>query len=150
MSTVTEIPKGIESLKAAVLKDCGEGDNCFSESGCTKQRYKMMPEENPRLVEMGFTDRCVKVSKCDHDYCGKFKWVMDRAAQYAEITGKTVEKVVAAWDAQRTYWDMCFYQHCNQPEIKADANVQVILFDDWVKEMQDKYGDDKKTWAFKC
>lgn len=38
--------KGIESLKAAVMQDCQKGENCFSENGCTKQRYVDLPQDN--------------------------------------------------------------------------------------------------------
>lgn len=85
--------KGIESLKAAVMQDCQKGENCFSENGCTKQRYVDLPQDNPALLEMGFKTKCVANTKCFHDYCGKYKWILERAAHYAEKTGKTVEEI---------------------------------------------------------
>lgn len=107
--------KGIESFRAAVKRDCDSGEGCFSEVGCTKQRYRYEPQENPALVEMGFKTKCVANTKCFHDFCGKYAWVMDRAKIYAERTGKTAEEVLEIWEEDRGYWYMNYYQECNQP-----------------------------------
>jgi hypothetical protein len=139
--------KGIESLKADVMRDCSEGENCFSENGCTKERYKTLPQDNPALLEMGIKTKCVQNTKCFHDYCGKYKWILERATHYAETTGKTQEQVIEAWESDRTYWYMNFYQECNQPEIKSD---NVIMYDDWIAELKNRFGTDAKKWAFKC
>ena len=105
-----EMKKGIESFKAEVMKDCQSANNCFSENGCTKERYKYLPEDNPKLIEMGIKQKCVANTKCTHDYCGKYKWVLERAKHYAEKTGKTVEEVMEIWENDRTYWYMNYYQ----------------------------------------
>lgn len=139
--------RGIESLKAAVKADCEKGNNCFSENGCTHERYKILPQDNPGLIEMGHKTRCVANTKCFHDYCGKYKWVMERAQHYAEKTGKTAEEVIKIWETARTYWYMNYYQESNQPLLTSEY---IIDFDDWIKDLKDFFGEDPKDWAFKC
>ena len=139
--------KGIESLKAAVMKDCAEGENCFSENGCTKERYKTLPEDNPGLLKMGFKTKCVATTKCFHDYCGKYKWTLERAKHYAEKTGKTVDEILEAWETDRTYWYMNYYQDANQPELNSD---KIIPYEDWIADLKSKFGEDPKKWTFKC
>lgn len=144
-----EPKRGMESLMAAVQKDCSQGNNCFNPEGCDKERYLNLPEDDLSMRKMGFKTKCVANTKCFHDYCGKFKWIMDRAEMYAKLTGKTKEEVVEAWENQRTYWYMNFYQESNQPEIKLDG-MKIILFDDWTKTLEQKFGKDSKGWKFKC
>lgn len=139
--------KGIESFKAAVMKDCQSANNCFSENGCTKERYKYLPEDNPKLIEMGFKQKCVANTKCTHDYCGKYKWVLERAKHYAAKTGKTVEEVMEIWENDRTYWYMNYYQDCNQPLLNSES---IINYEDWLAELKNRFGNDAKKWAFKC
>lgn len=139
--------KGIESLKSAVIRDCQKGENCFSEIGCTKQRYTNLPEDNPKLLKMGFKTKCVSLTKCFHDYCGKYKWVVDRAKHYAEKSGKTVDEVIDIWEADRSYWYMNYYQDANQPIIASD---RIIEYDDWIAQLTERFGEDSKKWAFKC
>lgn len=150
MNDVQEIKpkKGLESFKAAVMKDCAQSENCFSENGCTQVRYLHLPETNPSFIAMGFKTKCVSNTKCMHDYCGKYKWVLDRAAHYAEKTGKTVDEVMELWENDRTYWYMNYYQDCNQPLL--DNTEKVIVYEDWINQLKAKFGDDAKTWAFKC
>lgn len=107
--------KGIERLKAAVQIDTERGQNCFNENGCDHEFTRMVPEDNPRLIAMGFKECCKRVSKCSHKYCDKYKWVIDRAKHYAEKTGKTYEEIIEIWESNRTYWYMNYYQDCNQP-----------------------------------
>ncbi len=140
---------GIESLLEAVKADCSKGNNCFNANGCDKERYLYLPEVKPGLLEAGVTTKCVANTKCMHDYCGKFKWVMERADMYAKLTGKTREEVVEAWEKQRTYWYMNFYQESRQPEIKSKG-MKVVLYDKWIKSLQKKFGNDSKNWKFKC
>ena len=116
--------EGIESFKAAVMTDCEKYSNCFSENGCTKER-----------------------NKCTHDYCGKYKWVIDRAKHYAEKTGKTVDEVMTIWETDRTYWYMNYYQECNQPELNSES---IVNYEDWLTELKKRFGNDAKNWAFKC
>lgn len=139
--------KGIESFKASVIKDCQGGENCFSETGCTKVRYLYLPEDKPGLIKMGIKTKCVAATKCFHDYCGKYKWVMDRAKHYAEKTGKTVEEVLKIWETDRSYWYMNYYQDTNQPLLNSES---VISYEDWLNQLKSKFGDDSTKWAFKC
>lgn len=139
--------KGIESLRAAVMNDCKKGQNCFSENGCTKERFKYLPEDDPKLVEMGFKQKCISNTKCFHDYCGKYKWVLERAKHYAEKTGKTVEEIVEIWENDRSYCYMNYYQEAKQPLLTSES---VIYYEDWLKELKTRFGDDHKKWAFKC
>ncbi len=62
----------------------------------------------------------------DHDYRGKLKWVIQRANHYAEKTGLNAIDILNAWEKNRDYWYMNYYQECNQPEIKGDS---VRVFD---------------------
>jgi hypothetical protein len=139
--------KGLESFKASVQKDCEQYTNCFSENGCTKERYIYLPEDNPKLIEMGFKTKCVMNTKCSHDYCGKYKWVLERAKHYSEKTGKTVEEIMESWENDRGYWYMNYYQDCNQPLINSES---VIEYDSWISALKEKYGEDSKKWKFKC
>jgi hypothetical protein len=141
--------RGIDSLLEAIKKDCSEGNNCFNPNGCDKERHLYLPQDNPGLLEMGIKTKCVVNTKCMHDYCGKFKWIMDRAEMYAKLTDKTKEEVIEAWEEQRTYWYMNFYQEANQPEIKTEG-MNVVLYDNWIKSLKEKFGEDAKNWKFKC
>ena len=107
--------KGLESLKAAVLYDTESGENCFNQNGCDHEFTRIVPQDNPSLLEMGFKTSCIRVSKCSHKYCDKYKWVIDRAKHYAEKTGKKYEEIIDIWESNRTYWYMNYYQDCNQP-----------------------------------
>lgn len=55
-----------------------------------------------------------------HDYRGKLEWVVARAKHYADKTGLTPEAILDAWEKDRTYWYMNYYQDCNQPSIASD------------------------------
>lgn len=141
------IEKGIESFKTSVMQDCQKGSNCFSENGCTKVRHIYLPEDKPGLIEMGITTKCVANTKCFHDYCGKYKWVLERAKHYADKTGKTVEEVMKIWETDRTYWYMNYYQDCNQPMLTSE---NIITYEDWIISLNDRFGPDKEKWAFRC
>ena len=139
--------RGIESLKVAVMKDCENGNNCFSENGCTKERYKTLPEDRPGLIEMGIKTKCVAQTKCMHDYCGKYKWVLERAIHYAEKSGKTQEEILGIWENDRSWWYMNYYQDRNQPLLESE---NIIQYEDWINQLKEKYGTDTNKWAFKC
>lgn len=139
--TNTKPERGLESLRKAVMSDCKDGENCFSENGCTKVRYNYMPEDNPRLIAMGIKTKCLAATKCTHDYCGKYKWILERAQHYAEKSNKTTDEIIKSWEEDRSYWYMNYYQDCNQPLIEAD---NVILFEQWEKKGILLYGEDKK------
>lgn len=84
------------------------------------------------------------------EYLSKFRWILRRAQQYANAIGSTRDEVLKAWEEQRTYWYMNFYQDCNQPEIKIGGNMRVLKYEDWTKELNDKHGHDPAQWKFKC
>lgn len=129
------------------MADCEKGNNCFSENGCTHERYKDFPEDNPKLIEMGFKTKCIAQTKCTHDYCGKLKWVKERAEHYAQKTGMTPEQVLENWEKSRTYWYMNYYQENNQPLLESD---NIIPYEKWISDLKERFGEDSKNWAFKC
>ena len=96
---------GYERLKESVEKDCTCG--CFNPNGCDKPGGR-------------HGDR-----RCDHLYCDKFAWVINRAKHYAEKTGLAWEDILDSWENRRDYWYMNYYQDCEQPEIKEE-NVRVF------------------------
>ena len=106
---------GYESLKAAALRDCDtpRACGCFNPEGCNR--------ENPAIGKYG--DPGFK--RCDHRYCDKFKWVINQAQHYGEKLGLPWEEILDAWEAQRNYWYMNYYQECNQPTIGSE-NVRVF------------------------
>jgi hypothetical protein len=55
-----------------------------------------------------------------HDYRGKLQWIADRAQHYAEKTGLDASDILAAWEGQRDYWYMNFYQESAQPKLDGD------------------------------
>lgn len=101
---------GYESLKEAVMRDCNEirACGCFSPDGCAR--------ETAIIGEYGTPE----YKRCDHRYCDKFKWVIDRAKHYGEKLGIPWEQILDAWEAERNYWYMNYYQECNQPAIEGD------------------------------
>lgn len=135
--------KGIESLKAAVQKDTTKGENCFNENGCDHEFTRMVPEDNPKLLEMGFTHSCKRVSKCFHKYCDKYRWVMDRAKHYSEQSGKPVDHILKVWEENRDYWYMNYYQEGNQPLTGTKANDEQVAS---VKERIVTLSNEVKTY----
>jgi hypothetical protein len=55
-----------------------------------------------------------------HDYRGKLSWIIERAEHYAEKTGLSASDILDAWEKQRNYWYMNYYQDCNQPLLTND------------------------------
>jgi len=108
--------KGIESLKHDVMIETERGENCFNENGCDHEFSRIEPETSPALIKMGFTTCCRRISKCEHKYCDKYKWIIDRSKHYAKRTGKSYEDIIAVWEKSRdNNWFMNFYQECNMP-----------------------------------
>ena len=140
--------KGIESLTEAVKKDCSEGQGCFNPNGCNHEFTRMEPETNPALIKLGMTTCCRQVSKCAHKYCDKFKWILDRAQQYANALDVSYYEVIQAWEEDRTYWYNNYYQECNQPSL--NGNGRVIKLIDWMKELKARFGENPDNWKFVC
>ena len=115
---------GYESLKAAVEKDCKDGKDCFNLDGCN----------NPHPWANG--------KGCFHKYCDTFKWAIDRAKHYGEKLGLPWEDILDAWERDRTYWYMNYYQDANQPLIQGD-NVRVF---DTVEQLKESIREPK----FRC
>lgn len=111
--------KGYEKLAAAVKKDCEEKGGTLHPEGC-----------------------CKCGGKCDHRYCDKFKWAIDRAKAYGEATGLNWEDILDSWEQDRSYWYMNYYQDCNQPEIKG-GKVKVF---DTLEDFRAAVGEKK----FRC
>ncbi len=83
-------------------------------------------------------------------YCPRYFWVLDRAQQYAELTGTTLEEVIKAWEEGRDYWYLNYYQDCNQPDLTKEAGRKVVLFNDWKSQLIEKFGEDSQDWKFIC
>jgi hypothetical protein len=60
-----------------------------------------------------------KSRRMDHDYRGKLAWVVDRAKHYGEKLGVDPSAILDAWESNRDYWYMNYYQNGNQPLIDA-------------------------------
>jgi hypothetical protein len=116
------LSRGYESLKAAVKRDCNKEGSC----GCFNQ--------NGRDVLNQIKDG----KRCFHDYCNKFKWVIERAKHYAEKLGLNWEDILDSWEADRTYWYMNYYQESNQPEINGDKVKAFETVDEMLKSIGDK------------
>ncbi|RXK16448.1 hypothetical protein CP985_03290 [Malaciobacter mytili LMG 24559] len=90
--------KGIEKLKEAVIFDCNKGEGCFNPNGCNHEFYRTVLEDNLVLIKMGIDTSCKRISNCTHKYCDKFKWVIDRAKHYAEVTGLDYKDIIDNWE----------------------------------------------------
>lgn len=80
--------------------------------------------------------------RSSQEYWNKYNWVLQRAEHYAEKTGLSSEEILNAWEEDRTYWYMNYYQEANQPEIRGD---KVRVFET-VQAMLDNIGEKK----FRC
>jgi hypothetical protein len=144
---MSNIKRGIESFKASVIRDCKEGENCFNENGCDHEFTRMVPSDNPKLIEMGFDTVCKRVSKCFHKYCDKYKWTIDRAKLYAEKSNKTLDEVMEIWENNRTYWYMNYYQEGNQnPNSTSQYNKEAFkAYKDEITRLENKVMGLKET-----
>lgn len=97
--------KGLEKLQTAVEKDCSKDGGTLHPEGC---------------VTCG--------AKCFHNYCDKYKWVIDRAKSYGEAMGLHWEDILDGWEESRNYWYMNYYQECNQPKITPKMSGCLILW----------------------
>lgn len=139
---------GIEKLIEDVNRDCNNGQGCFNPDGCNHEFSRREPETNPKLIELGIKERCRLVSKCAHKYCDKFKWILERAQQYADALGVTRDEVIEEWEKGRSYWYMNYYQECNQPLL--DGKTKVIKFSEWANELKKRFGENPDNWKFVC
>lgn len=124
---------GYDKLKAAVEKDCREHCNCFNPQGC-----RFGSGEPARIGTPGSPD----FAHCTHKYCDQFKWVIDRAKHYGEALNIPWEEILDAWEADRNYWYMNYYQESNQPAINSES-VRVF---DTLDELRASVG----TKGFRC
>lgn len=72
----------------------------------------------------------------------KLNWVVSQATHYAEVLGVESWQVLEAWEKERSYWYMNYYQEANMPTIKAD---RVRVFDT-VEDLMSSLGFKK----FRC
>lgn len=140
--------KGLEHLIEAVKKDCNQGQGCFNINGCDHEFSRIVKEEDPYLIKLGFTHKCILTSKCTHKYCNKLKWVIERAQQYADALGVSRDEVIDAWENKRDYWYMSYYQECMQPSL--DGSIRVLKFADWQNELINRFGPNPDNWKFVC
>lgn len=105
---------GYNRLMEAVKKDCNEPGccGCFNPDGCDKHNQRVGTYGNPDF------------RWCHHSYCDKFAWTINQAKHYAEVTGLNWTDVLNAWEEDRDYWYMNYYQECNQPKISGN-NVRM-------------------------
>lgn len=125
---------GYKSLLISVRKDTNSGQGCFNENGCDHEFHRTVPQDNYELSKIGMRTACRRVSKCQHKYCDKFKWIIDRAEHYSEKTGISASNILDSWEERRGYWYMNYYQDSNQPRIDSD---DVYVFDN-LKAFQKK------------
>lgn len=77
-----------------------------------------------------------------HDYEAKFQWVIDRAQNYGAALGLDPAEILDAWEKDRTYWYMNYYQESSQPKIDG-KNVHVF---ETVEELKKSIGGPR----FRC
>ena len=87
---------------ALTIKEDTKGNLCFNEDGCT----------------LG--------GNCSHAYCDKLNWIKTRAKEYAEFLKVDWLQIIDAWESERNYWYMNYYQDSNQPKLNSN---HVRLFD---------------------
>ena len=56
----------------------------------------------------------------------KLQFAVERAQHYEDKTGVPAGELLTAWENERNYWYVNFYQDCNQPLINANS---VRVFD---------------------
>ena len=64
---------------------------------------------------------------CFHNYCNKFKWIIDRLKHYSHFTGINAVTILDAWEKDRSYWFMNYYQNSNQSKIN---NNDILILED--------------------
>lgn len=77
----------------------------------------------------------------------KLDWALERASQYANALNVDRETVLEAWESDRDYWYVNYYQESNQPSLE---NKNVVMMAEWEAEGERLYGKDHLDWKFKC
>ena len=84
MNEKSEVKKGLDSLRDAVLRDLKGGEICPPGARRCKNAHH-------------------------HDYCATYHWTIDRAKHYAKKLGVDFEAVLESWELDRDYWYMNYY-----------------------------------------
>ncbi len=58
-----------------------------------------------------------------HDYRAKLAWIIERAMHYSEVLNVPAEDILNAWERDRTYWYMNYYQDSKQPLLNENVRV---------------------------
>lgn len=104
--------KGYLSLVSSVKHDTDENGGIFNPNGCE--------------------EKC-QGSNCFHQYCDKFKWIIDRAKYYSEVLEIDAITILDKWETDRNYWYMNYYQESNQPSLEG-RNIRIFdTLDDFKK-----------------
>lgn len=77
----------------------------------------------------------------------RLQWVLDRADMYAKKCHTDRETVLAAWEEDRDYWWLNYYQERKQPDL---SKVDVMTLDEWEADGKRRFGEDFLDWKFKC
>lgn len=96
---------------------------------------------------------CQREPERSDEWRRKFEWVLQRAQQYADFCHTERDKVLAAWEEDRTYWFVNYYQECNQPDLQANTGLfgkKIVTLDEWMAEGQRLFGEDRLDWRFRC
>lgn len=78
----------------------------------------------------------------------KYEWALNRAEQYAARLGTDRETVLEAWEEDRDYWYVNYYQECNQPDLTG--MIGAVTLAEWLAEGERLYGKEKLDWRFRC
>ena len=92
--------KGFKTLLDAIKKDC---NNC----------------KHDPIDCLGLMKDCQGL----HKYAAKLTYVIDKATHYSKKTELSIVEIIDAWENNRNYWYMNYYQDSNQPDIKGDVFV---------------------------
>lgn len=78
----------------------------------------------------------------------KYEWALNRAEQYAARLGTDRETVLKAWEEDRDYWYVNYYQESNQPDLTG--MIGVVTLAEWLAEGEQLYGKERLDWRFRC
>ena len=75
---------------------------------------------------------------CGHtcEYCRTYKWAINRAIHYGEKLGIPWNEILEAWEEDRRYWFLNYYQEANQPKIDSK---DVFVFES-AEDLREKVG----------